>query len=115
MSRGLFIYNGTTKISLDYSSSFLTAKTDLGSPEYYKLLNYLDIEYIGAASIAIIGDGESIKRWDLLNKESKGIERLYCNIDNRKVWKNMAIEINNSTENFKVFNIIIDVDIDRVL
>jgi hypothetical protein len=101
----------------DQVSVIITPNHDLGEPNIYKYLNYLDVDYIGHGTIYLYGDGYLIQKIETnyINNVTKVHERFYIKLENRfpfvKFMMVVLKRVSEDLSSFTLYGIEIDFDI----
>jgi hypothetical protein len=102
------IYGRDTTDTTEIGATVIFNNSDLGVPDIDKLINLIDVDYIGTFSIQFDLDGSTVHTANFPTKASRGTVYQDFPLAKRKAFQKLKMTINASDKTTKIYSIEID-------
>lgn len=102
----LWIRTSSSYINITYA--LLGAETDLGAPDIDKLINYIDIDFVGTVRVHYMLDGTYVGYLSTTTEAQRKSQWLYMPLANRKPFKKIRLLIEFVGSTSKLYSMEID-------
>lgn len=87
--------------------------SDLGVPDVDKLINFADVDYVGAFNLSFYFDGTVVHTMEFSTRASRGTVWKDFPLSKRKAFQKLKLVITASNKNTKIYGIEIDFSVLR--
>lgn len=102
----LYVYDDTDTTIL--GASLTSNNSDMGEPMADKLINYVDVDYVGAFNLTFYFDNVAIWTMIFTTKATRGTIWRDFPISKRKAFQKLKVVLTTSTPNTKIYGLEID-------
>ena len=107
----LWVYDSSDPVTIGATIEF--NNSDLGVPEADKLLNFVDVDYIGAFNLTFYLDGVARHTMVFNSSVTRTTKWLSYPLSKRKAFQKLKLVLTASEKTTKIYGIEIDFDIIR--
>lgn len=103
-----YLYTHDVTDTTETGGYVTTNNSDLGHEDVDKLVNFIDIDYIGTIQVLVYQDGTAIHLFEPPDKSTRGTKWLYMPLIKRKAFQKIEVKIGSSDPDAIVYGVVLD-------